>query len=56
MKIIFEFKPERKTWVIYPALILFANGAEGNYTDWTLAWLCFSVTLRLGEANANNAQ
>ena len=49
MRFIVEFKPKRKIWVFVPTVILFANGSEGNYTDLTLAWVCFGVTLRFGE-------
>ena len=56
MRIIVEFAPKRNIWILWPALILFANGSEGNYTDLTLAWICFGVSLRFGESKTSDSK
>lgn len=55
MRVIVEFAPKRNIWVLWPSLILFANGSEGNYTDLTLAWICFGVSLRFGERKTSDS-
>ena len=54
MRVIVEFKPKRNIWVFIPTIILFAY-SEGEYTDLTLAWICFGVTLRFGERKTSEA-
>jgi hypothetical protein len=49
MRIIWEFQPERNIWVLIPTVILFTHGSAGNYTDLTLSWICFGISLRFGE-------
>lgn len=46
MKLIFEFEPRRGIWLLLPTAILFLHGVEGPFTDLTLCWLCFGLTLR----------
>ena len=43
---IWEFKPQNKTWVLFPALIYFSRKEDSGCIDLTLAWLCFGITLR----------
>jgi hypothetical protein len=49
MSLIAEFKPRRGIWVLIPTIIFFARDSDGPYTDITLAWFCFGITLRIGE-------
>jgi len=56
MKVIFEFKPEYKYWVIIPTLIFFVKGFTSehggkpkDYYDLTFAFICFGITLRWGD-------
>ena len=47
MKLIFEFKPKKGIWVIFPTIIYFHKNSEGPFTDITLSWTCFGLTLRI---------
>lgn len=50
MRVIWEFMPEKKFWVIWPSCILFQKGSESDeYCDLTIAWLKMAVSLRFGE-------
>ena len=48
LQLVLEFKPQRRSWVILPAIILFLRGSESKeYTDLTFAWFCNGISLRL---------
>jgi len=55
MRIIWEFEPYRKYWVIWPCCILFLRNSESpDYCDLTFAWLKMGVSLRFGERKTQN--
>ena len=50
MKIIFEYKPKEKFWVIWPLCILFLETSEApNYRDLTFAWLKIALSFRFNK-------